>query len=194
MFSHCSSISYCHIRGVCILPGGQIPDGCKHSQFNQNYDQSRVVARPASASPPSPASLRRPASAGQPSLKGVGDGCLAPAGGEGRGNGRRTRAWGRGTRDGGPASWGKGGTGKRRKGGGGGIRQCTGTEETGDAETGDSQDKVGIRGGGQGDGEVIRERILRSCEAHRRGSDSRGNERIGASNLDSIAAMGLQWR
>jgi len=49
--------------------------------------------------------------------------------------------------------------------------------------------KVGIR-----DGEVIRERILRSCEAHRRGRDSRGNERIGASNLDSIAAMGLQWR
>ncbi len=33
VFSHCSSISYCHIRGVCILPRRQIPDGCKHSQF-----------------------------------------------------------------------------------------------------------------------------------------------------------------
>ena len=28
------SLSHCHFRGVCILPGGQIPDGCKHSQFN----------------------------------------------------------------------------------------------------------------------------------------------------------------
>ncbi len=40
VFSHYSSISYCHIRGVCILPGCQIPDGYKHSQFNQNYIQS----------------------------------------------------------------------------------------------------------------------------------------------------------
>jgi hypothetical protein len=28
------SLSHCHFRGVCIRPGGQIPDGCKHSQFN----------------------------------------------------------------------------------------------------------------------------------------------------------------
>ena len=28
------SLSHCHFRGVCILPGGQIPDGGKHSQFN----------------------------------------------------------------------------------------------------------------------------------------------------------------
>jgi hypothetical protein len=40
VFSLCSPISYCHFRGVCILPGRQIPDGCKHSQFNQNYHQS----------------------------------------------------------------------------------------------------------------------------------------------------------
>ncbi len=46
VFSHCSSISYCHIRGVCILPGCQIPDGCKRSQFNQNYVQSARLGSP----------------------------------------------------------------------------------------------------------------------------------------------------
>ena len=34
------SLSYCHIRGVCTLPGRQIPDGGKHSQFHRNYNQS----------------------------------------------------------------------------------------------------------------------------------------------------------
>ena len=29
-----------HFRGVCILPGRQIPDGCKHSQFQWNYHHS----------------------------------------------------------------------------------------------------------------------------------------------------------
>ncbi len=33
-------LSHCHFRGVCILPGGQIPDGGKHSQFHRNYKQS----------------------------------------------------------------------------------------------------------------------------------------------------------
>ncbi len=37
------SLSHCHFRGVCILPGRQIPDGCKHSQFDQNYNQSLVT-------------------------------------------------------------------------------------------------------------------------------------------------------
>ena len=42
MFSHCSSISYCYIRGVCILPGRQIPDGCKHSQFSLKFELRSV--------------------------------------------------------------------------------------------------------------------------------------------------------
>ena len=36
VISHC----HCHIRGVCTLPGCQIPDGGKHSQFHRNYNQS----------------------------------------------------------------------------------------------------------------------------------------------------------
>ncbi len=40
VISFCSPISHCHFRGVCILPGRQIPDGCKHSQFHWNYNQS----------------------------------------------------------------------------------------------------------------------------------------------------------
>jgi hypothetical protein len=53
--SLCSPISHCHFRGVCILPGRQIPDGCKHSQFNWNYVQSTPPHPPSrcgSAGPP----------------------------------------------------------------------------------------------------------------------------------------------
>ena len=34
------SLSHCHFRGVCTLPGRQIPDEGKHSQFHWNYNQS----------------------------------------------------------------------------------------------------------------------------------------------------------